>query len=250
MRPRDVDYKRFIHLVDTYRACEWKSDRQWAAAPFKVADIQTTAILLRSTRDLIHLTSVLPLPSKESEKILRTMEEHLTKGLESCWREKLSRFVSVDLISGADIEVITQATFIPLVGLRLGDHQKECVVKDLEKVCGGVVLGIPTTPLTSPLFEPKRYELILPSPKILTKEKRYWRGPVWAVINWLIADGLRFNNVEKKARELEQQTVHAMEKNGFCEYFDPTTGAGLGGDQFSWTAATYLVMNKRLQKEL
>lgn len=229
MRPRDVDYKRFIHLVDTYRSCEWKPERQWAAAPFKVAEIQTTAILLRSTRDLIHLATVLSLPS-EAEKF-RKMEEHLTKGLQSCWREKLNRFVSVDLISGKDVEVITQASFVPLVGLHLADHQRDSIVKDLEQICSGVVLGVPSTPPTSPLFEPKRY----------------WRGPVWAVINWLIADGLRFNELEKKALEIEKQTVAAMEKNGFCEYFDPMTGAGLGGDQFSWTAAAYLVLQKRLQ---
>ncbi|NNC01244.1 neutral trehalase, partial [Corallococcus exiguus] len=36
MRPRDVDYQRFIHLVDTYRACGWDPEKQWKAAPFKV----------------------------------------------------------------------------------------------------------------------------------------------------------------------------------------------------------------------
>ena len=32
---------------------------------------------------------------------------------------------------------------------------------------------------------------------------------------------------------------------GFCEYFDPTTGEGLGGDTFSWTAAAYMVLGRR-----
>ncbi|MDX7569023.1 hypothetical protein SJ550_26490, partial [Serratia marcescens] len=48
MRPHDEDYRRFIHRVDTYAACRWNPAEQWAAAPFKVAEIQTTAILLAS----------------------------------------------------------------------------------------------------------------------------------------------------------------------------------------------------------
>ena len=32
----------------------------------------------------------------------------------------------------------------------------------------------------------------------------------------------------------------AIERAGFCEYFDPVTGEGCGGEGFSWTAAAYL----------
>ena len=92
-----------------------------------------------------------------------------------------------------------------------------------------MVVGVPSTPAFSPAFEPKRY----------------WRGPVWAVVNWLIADGLRLNGADDLARRIERGTVQAIEKAGFCEYFDPTTGEGLGGDTFSWTAAAYMVLGRR-----
>ena len=55
MRPSDVDYQRYIHLVDAYRAAGWDPERQWAVAPFKVAEVQTTAILARATEDLAAL---------------------------------------------------------------------------------------------------------------------------------------------------------------------------------------------------
>jgi glycogen debranching enzyme len=89
-----------------------------------------------------------------------------------------------------------------------------------------MVVGLPSTAPSSPAFEPKRY----------------WRGPVWAVVNWLVAEGLRANDLEDMAQRLERGTVAAIERVGFCEYFDPTTGEGLGGDTFSWTAAAYLVL--------
>ena len=72
--------------------------------------------------------------------------------------------------------------------------------------------------------------------------KRYWRGPVWAVINWLLIDGLQRNGKDTMAEKLRLSTVRAIEANGFAEYFDPLTGEGCGGLGFSWTAAAYIEM--------
>jgi glycogen debranching enzyme len=228
MRPREEDYQRFIHLVDLYRDCDWDPKRQWAKAPFKVADVQMTAILARATADLMHLAETLGTEEDRSE--LAQMRRRLVDGLARRWRPHLSRFVSLDLISGADIEAATQAGFIPLVALTLDDAQRSAVTAEIERWLDGMVVGVPSAPAFSPAFEPKRY----------------WRGPVWAVINWLIADGLRLNGVEDLARRIEQTTVRTIENVGFCEYFDPTNGEGLGGDTFSWTAAAYLVLSRRI----
>jgi glycogen debranching enzyme len=227
MRPRDEDYQRFIHLVDVYRDCEWDPKRQWAKAPFKVADVQMTAILARATVDLIHLAETLGTEKDKAE--LAQMHRRLIDGLARRWRPNLSRFVSLDLISGIDIETPTQAGFIPLVAVTLDGVQQSAVTAEIERWLDGMVVGVPSAPRFSPAFEPKRY----------------WRGPVWAVINWLIADGLRTNGGDDLARRIEQATVRAIENAGFCEYFDPTTGEGLGGDTFSWTAAAYLVLGRR-----
>ena len=77
-----------------------------------------------------------------------------------------------------------------------------------------MVVGIPSTAPFSPAFEPKRY----------------WRGPVWAVVNWLIADGLRANGLPDLADDIERGTARHIGRAGFCEYFDPTSGEGLGGE--------------------
>jgi glycogen debranching enzyme len=228
MRPREEDYQRFIHLVDVYRDCDWDPKRQWAKAPFKVADVQMTAILARATADLMHLAEILGAEEHRTE--LAQMRRRLVDGLARRWRSHLSRFVSLDLISGADIEAATQAGFIPLVALTLDDAQRSAVTAEIERWLDGMVVGVPSAPAFSPAFEPKRY----------------WRGPVWAVINWLIADGLRLNGAEDLARRIEQTTVRTIENVGFCEYFDPTSGEGLGGDTFSWTAAAYLVLSRRI----
>ena len=70
--------------------------------------------------------------------------------------------------------------------------------------------------------------------------KRYWRGPVWLMMNWLIADGLSAAGAGDLAERLERDSAHLVERSGFYEYFDPITGEGCGGPDFTWTAAIYL----------
>ena len=228
MRPRDIDYQRFIHLVDCYRDCGWDPSRQWAKAPFKVAEVQMTAILARSTADLVALADTLG--SREEQDELKEMSAFLVAGLARRWRPQLNRFVSLDLISGEDIEAPTQAGFMPLLAVSLDEAQRAAVAQEIRRWCENMIVGLPTTPSFSPAFEPKRY----------------WRGPVWAVVNWLIADGLRRNGLADLARSLESGTVQAIERAGFHENFDPTTGEGGGGGAFSWTAAAYLFLSRRL----
>ncbi|CAF1088614.1 unnamed protein product [Rotaria sp. Silwood1] len=228
MRPRHVDYQRFIHLVEVYRECEWDPIKQWSAAPFKVADVQMTAILARATVDLIWIASHLNLFDEINE--LSTIHHVLIDGLTGRWRNNIRGFVSLDLISGKDIEKPTQSYFIPLIAIELDTRQRESVRDEIERWCNGMIVGVPSTAPFSSDFE----------------SKRYWRGPVWAIINWLIADGLRKNQLIELAAIIEGQTINAIERAGFCEYFDPITGEGLGGNKFSWTAAAYLVLKHRL----
>ena len=227
MRPRDSEYQRFIHLVEAYRECEWDPVQQWAKAPFKVADVQTTGILARSTADLIWIAS--HLHRSDAVEELSKMYRLLHQGLTSRWRDEHRGFISLDLVSGEDITKPTQAFFIPLIALELNTHQREGIQKEIERWCKDLVLGLPSTPPFSSDFE----------------SKRYWRGPVWTIINWLIVDGLRKNHLVELASHLQRETIDVIECAGFCEYFDPTTGEGLGGTTFSWTAATYLVFKHR-----
>src|SRR5262249_32078781 len=117
MRPSEADYQRYIHLLDAYRSAGWNPERQWAVAPFKVADVQTTAILARATEDLAALAPTLGEDRDAAE--LHDMHERLCAGLARQWRPALGRFVSRDLVAERDIETATQAGFVPLLALDL-----------------------------------------------------------------------------------------------------------------------------------
>ena len=59
-------------------------------------------------------------------------------------------------------------------------------------------------------------------------------------MNYLIAIGLDDVGEDKLAKKIKTDTIKLTEKQGMAEYFDPHTGIGLGGKDFSWTAAIYL----------
>ncbi|WEX74153.1 neutral trehalase [Sinorhizobium numidicum] len=222
MRPRDEDYKRFIHLLDTYAACGWNPAKQWEEAPFKIAEIQTTAILLKAGEDLEHLARLFGRTEDATE--IADFNDRSRRAMLAQWRPALRRFVSRDLISGEDVQAATQAGFIPLLSLDLDKDIADALVTEMKTWSKGLKVAFPTTKPGVGSWEPKRY----------------WRGPAWAIINWLLIDGLQRNGHPDAGEELRMSTIAAIETEGFAEYFDPVTGEGCGGLGFSWTAAAYI----------
>jgi glycogen debranching enzyme len=223
MRPRDEDYCRYIHLVDAYRATHWNAAAMWRAAPFRVAEVQCTAILCRAAQDLAALFDEIGDSAAAARQ--RGLAAHLEAGLRTAWRPALGRFVSRDLIAGADIEQPTHAGFVPLLALDCDPSQRATLAAGIARWCEGCAVGLPTVPRDDPAFD----------------ARRYWRGPAWAIMDWLIAEGLRRNGLPDAAQALMAPMLAAIAREGFPEYLDPLTGAGLGGQRFTWTAAAYLV---------
>jgi glycogen debranching enzyme len=67
--------------------------------------------------------------------------------------------------------------------------------------------------------------------------KRYWRGPIWMNLNWLLYRGLRRYGFDDYAARVQEAMVLLPQRAGFYEYFDPDTGSGHGSNHFSWSAA-------------
>ena len=69
---------------------------------------------------------------------------------------------------------------------------------------------------------------------------RYWRGPVWGVMNMMVSTGLHEAGLTDEAERIRRDTVALIDQNGFAEYFDPQDGTPAGGGTFTWTAAIWL----------
>lgn len=225
MRPRAEEYQRFIHLVDLFRDAGWQPEKMLPVSPFRVADIATNAILLRAERDLLALAPRFGRPGDAAEIAGRA--DCMQTAMERLWNPNLGLFHSVDQIDGAPIEVATSAGLLPLYAGAVGAARTHAMVATLRRWAGQVRYLVPSTAPDESGFD----------------AVRYWRGPIWAVVNWMIAHGLAASGEGESAEVVHNATRSLIASAGFSEYFDPRDGRGIGGANFSWTAAIYLLLN-------
>ena len=81
--------------------------------------------------------------------------------------------------------------------------------------------------------------------------KKYWRGPVWLNLNWILFHGFNRYGFIDISQKIKKDSIDLIENEGFYEYFDPTNKndknkkRACGSNNFSWTAALYLDFYKR-----
>lgn len=215
-RPNTWEYDRYLYLVKLGADSGWDEAHLRDTTPFRVADPTMTFTLLRSTRDLRALAERWGHPTRELDGWIAEMEA----GSEKLWNDETGAYDTLDIRTGQHSGVISNASFLPwYAGLhddRMLDH--------FDRIAEATRYYVPSTDPAHPAYEPRRY----------------WRGPVWAMLNMLIATGLGEAGHTERAEKLTENTRMLIAKNGFAEYFDPRTGAPLGGQQFTWTAAVWL----------
>lgn len=218
-RPLNEDYERYLYLVFLFRSIGYEPERCLQASPFRVVDVGFNAILLYADEALAELA--LRLDQDPSEP--RGWLQKGLKALEALWEEEAGVYRSLDLVEGRRIPRDTSAGFLPLL-LPLPPSRVDRLLDTFRSWTRGVPYLFPSAPPWASYFEPRRY----------------WRGPVWAPVNWLLAQGLLRHGFMEEATRLAEDIRILVEKEGFREYYHPYAGEGLGGRGFSWTAALYL----------
>ena len=70
----------------------------------------------------------------------------------------------------------------------------------------------------------------------------YWRGPIWAPVSYLLADGLYEAGYIKEAVGAAEDFCKMLSKaDGFYENYDALTGEGLCDTGYTWTASVALL---------
>jgi hypothetical protein len=230
MRPTDQEYRRYIHLVDRYAGLGWDPARMWADTPFKVADVGINAILIAAEADLAILAGRHGTPAERRE--IEARRERMTAAMASLWHEGLGQYVSRDLMSGRLLDTPGSGGFLPLLTDAPGADTVERMAVSVETMLARGIHPVPSTFPGAARFD----------------ARRYWRGPVWAVVNWMIARGFDRHGRGDLGARIDGATRALIERHGFAENFDPLTGEGLGGGAFSWTAAIYLLIAERQRR--
>lgn len=215
MRPTKHDYDRYVWLVQLGNRLKWNESDLLEQNPFRVADPTMTFTLLRASRDLMALGKQLNKDVSDIESHIRTLEA----GVETLWNENTACYDSRDAKSGDWANSISNASFL----CWYAGVDKPSMIERLESVMNGVQYGVPSFNPHDPKFD----------------SKRYWRGPVWAIMNMLISVGMDEMNLDQ-GEQIRQSTQNLIVEHGFAEYFDPMDGSPAGGDSFTWTAAVWL----------
>lgn len=218
-RPHATEYERYLGLVAALREVGYSEAESYRTSPFKVACALMNAVLQRANRDLLALAEVLGEPKGELEGWIARGDEALI----TLYHEGDGLFYARDLVSGEAIRIPGCDSFAPLFAGTSGPWVAR-LAKMLASWQRRARYLLPSIDPAHPSFE----------------AKRYWRGPVWIQLNWLLAQGLVEHGFVKLAERLRRDSFALVETSGVYEYFDPHTGDGLGGESFAWTAALLL----------
>jgi glycogen debranching enzyme len=223
-RPFQHDYQHFITLIDLFRKHFYDQEVLLINSPFLVQDVLFNSILYRANLDLKALGEQLGEDTSEINGWLARMQDGFSKRF---WDEEQGLFYDYDLRRQRLIHVSTGMIFLPLYAGLASRQQAERLVREHFH-----------NPEHYAVDEVVRYRLTSASKSLPSWDsRRYWRGPVWILLNWLVSEGMRDYGYVSEAQALRSDALQLMAKSGFREYYDARDGSGCGSESFSWSAA-------------
>lgn len=221
-RPANADYDRYAYLVKFFAARGYEEARIAADCPFLVQDVLFNALLCQGNRDLAEIARLLGEDPQPFESWAEQTAQAMNRKL---WHEQSGLYLDFDLVTRQHLPAITVTGFLPLYA-GIPDAQRALQMYDVLNSCAFCCLdekcyAVPSYSRQAADFSPDRY----------------WRGPVWINIDWLLYHGLRRYGLREYARRIRQSMLDLIQNQGFYEYYNPLSGEGLGTYQFSWSAS-------------
>jgi glycogen debranching enzyme len=195
-----------------------------------IQDVAFNAILVRAND---HLTAIADEIGFRLPVWLRRSMRRTREAVGRLWSDGM--YYSRDARTGALLRHETIGGFLALYAGVVPDEQVDSLVTTLTSPRYWSQYGVASVPIDDPQFHPRRY----------------WQGPVWVNMNWLIADGLDRYGRTEAAQALRDNTLEMISASGsMFEYYSPLDGTGAGSNRFSWTAALLLDLLAREQPSL
>ena len=230
-RPSKREYDHYLHIIEIAKAHNYNDKKIAKLSPFLVQDPLFNAVLIKSNASLIKLYELIGDNEDKIKQLKAWQQKSITSFNTKLFNEELGAYVHYDLRNEKQINYLSSSSFSPLFANIPNKRRAETIVKVMMQKFGNdhQYLCASFDP-TSERFNPKKY----------------WRGPVWVNLNWMLYNGLKQYDFNTIAQRVKSDTITIIENNGFFEYFDSRKEihkdckAGYGGNNFSWTAALLL----------
>ena len=217
-RPTDEQYKRYIWLVQHFRALGWDNAKLHDASPFQMVDPGFNAILIRSCADLADLAEALGETAIAARS--RELAARGVAAMDSLWNARLGQYACFDRAAGRLLDSPSIGGLLAAF-CAIPRDRAAAIAARVDQLRTRARFGVPSHDPAAPEFD----------------GKRYWRGPVWLIVNTMIADGLANGGQGACAARISADSLALIDQGGFAEYYDPITGEPCGGGDFTWTAA-------------
>jgi hypothetical protein len=222
-RPSDKDYDRYVYLVDFFRRRGYDEQKIYeGGCPFMVQDVLFNSLLCQAGRDLAQIAEWL---GKNAVPLHRQAQKTANAINNKLWNEDINTYLDYDLV--ADRQIITHSLsgVLPLFALVPSLRRVEKIFRYLNRQnfarIGKSSFAVPSYDRYDSDYSPAKY----------------WRGPIWINLNWLLFQGLSRYGYNRYSGFIKRSIIELCRRSEFHEYYNPDKGQGYGTAQFSWTAA-------------
>ena len=218
-RSTTIEALRLYDAMRLIRKAKYSRLKVLNKPTFAVADLAYNSIFIRANTLLRQMAEEIGI--KLPSELLENMKKS-EQALEKLWDSKLESYFSQNVKHNYLLLEDSVSGLLPLYsGVISPERAKKLVEKIKDSTLFNTKYPLPSVPINSKWFKPMRY----------------WQGPTWLNINWLVINGLKQYGFSNEAERLRDLSIELVEKNGFYEYFNPLDGTPAGVKDFSWTAA-------------
>jgi glycogen debranching enzyme len=224
-RPTKKEYDHYLNIIEIAKAHNYSDEKIAELSPFLVQDPLFNTMLIKSNESLIALYKMIGGNDDKIQQLEAWQEKAIASFNKKLFNKELGAYVHYDLRNDKPLNYISSSSFTPLyAGIPTKENAEILVKTMLEKFGNDDQYLCASFDPTSEKYNPRKY----------------WRGPVWINVNWIIYHGLKNYGFTEVADRIKQDSIELIEKFGFYEYFDARKSegeTGYGGNNFSWSAA-------------